>query len=92
MTTRTLPNDGEIWLHFKGKQYRIIAIAEDTKTGKTYVVYKALYGTYGDYIRPLSMFMSEVDHEKYPDATQRWRFEKLPNLCSWNPVLGKGKS
>lgn len=91
MTERAIPNAGEIWLHFKGKQYRILAIAEDTRTGERYVVYKALYGTYGDYVRPLSMFMSEVDHKKYPDVTQMWRFEKLPNLCSWNPILGNAK-
>lgn len=79
---RALPSAGEIWIHFKEKQYRIITLAEDAKTGESYVVYQALYGSYGHYLRPLAMFMSEVDHQKYPDCQRTWRFEKLPNMCS----------
>lgn len=86
---RALPSAGEIWIHFKEKQYRIITMAEDVKTGESYVVYQALYGSYGHYLRPLDMFMSEVDHQKYPDCQRTWRFEKLPNMCSWKPEFAR---
>ncbi|MCH3932012.1 MAG: DUF1653 domain-containing protein [Megasphaera sp.] len=56
--------------------YRILDLADDAETGETYVVYKTLYGEYRDFIRPLDMFLSEVDHDKYPDVRQKWRFEK----------------
>ena len=87
MTDRFKP--GDIVRHFKremlspwaraGKMnmYELVGVATHTETREDMMVYRPLYGDGGLFVRPLEMFLGEVDHEKYPQVQQKYRFEKV---------------
>ena len=65
-----------IYKHFKGDRYIVEDVAIDSETKEKFVVYRALYGEHLLYIRPVEMFLSEMDREKYPNVEQQYRFEE----------------
>ena len=64
-----------IYKHFKGDYYLVVDIAKYSETEEDCVVYRSLYGKGQLWVRPMSMFLSEVDHEKYPNVKQKYRFQ-----------------
>lgn len=78
---RSTPKASEVFKHFKGNCYKILAVGHHSETKEKLVVYYDLSGKNSTVedpcIRPLEMFMSEVDHKKYPNVNQKYRFERL---------------
>ena len=64
-----------VYRHFKGKYYYVEDVAIHSEDKSEYVVYRRLYDDHSLWIRPKEMFLSEVDHEKYPEVKQKYRFE-----------------
>lgn len=75
---------GRVYRHFKGDYYLVEALAKDSETGEICVVYRKLYGDGGLWVRPLAMFLSKVDKEKYPQVQQEYRFElqEIPSTAN----------
>lgn len=69
---------GGLYRHFKGMYYYVMDIATHSETGEQFVVYQQLYGERRTFIRPLDMFASDVDREKYPNVEQQERFKLMP--------------
>lgn len=63
-----------IYRHFKGNLYEVLAIARHSETREEMVVYRALYGEFGVWVRPLAMFAEQVIHDG--QRVERFRFER----------------
>lgn len=66
-----------IYKHFKGDYYLVKDVVIDSETKEEMVLYQGLYGEGLRFVRPKNMFLSEVDREKYPNVTQKYRFELM---------------
>ena len=72
-----------VYKHFKGDSYIVVDIAKDCEDLEECVIYRALYGDGTLWVRKKSSFLSEVDHNKYPNVKQKYKFE-LQDIKSKN--------
>lgn len=74
---------GRVYRHFKGDYYVTEGVANHSESGEPYVIYRKQYGDGGLWIRPLEMFLSRIDREKYPTVEQEYRFQlqEIPSVA-----------
>ena len=72
-----IPAPLEVYRHFKGKLYQVLAVAKDAGTMEETVVYQGLYPPYQIWTRPLKEFTEKLDPARYPDAGTGHRFERV---------------
>ena len=68
---------GKIFRHFKGDLYLLEDFVMHSETQETMVLYRALYGTCGLYVRPYEMFIEEVPADKINPMNQKYRCEEM---------------
>lgn len=71
---------GCVYKHFKGTKYKVVSIAKHTETEELMIIYHPVDDSSKMWVRPVEVFMSEVDHEKYPDVKQKYRFELVTKV------------
>ena len=78
-----------IYKHFKGDYYIVLGTGINSETLEEYVIYRALYGEGKVYLWEINNFLSEVDHEKYPNVKQKYRLElqEIESVNKWFYIL-----
>lgn len=77
---RSQPVPG-IYRHYKGALYEVIGVARHSETEESVVAYRALYGDYGLWVRPLDMFMETVETQGENGTVEQPRFALEKAFC-----------
>lgn len=75
-----IPRPGELYRHYTGEIYQILTVAKHSETGEQLVILQAMFGAFESYASPLSQFISEVDHQKYPRIKQQYWFSRINRM------------
>ena len=65
--------EGDLYEHYKGHRYKVLGVARHSETLEEMVVYQALYGEHGIWVRPLNMFLETI----VIDGKEQPRFKRL---------------